>query len=87
MRNYLTFLLGLAFALFSPFSVLAQQIEKPNVGPDAPASPEMARLWNAFGGDWDNIEAMERSEFFPQWGPAHRHIPLEARDRRYHRDR
>ena len=68
MRNYLTFLLGLAFALFSPFSVLAQQIEKPNVGPDTPASPEMARLWNAFGGDWDNTEAMERSEFFPNGG-------------------
>jgi glyoxylase-like metal-dependent hydrolase (beta-lactamase superfamily II) len=68
VRNYLTYLLGLAFALFSPFSVLAQQIEKPNAGPDTPASPEMARLWNAFGGDWDNTEAMERSEFFPNGG-------------------
>ncbi len=40
--------------------------------PSAPngseASPEMSRLDQALAGDWNNVETMERSEFFPQGG-------------------
>ena len=32
------------------------------------ASPEIARLWNVFSGDWKTSESMERGEFFPNGG-------------------
>jgi hypothetical protein len=35
------------------------------------ANPEMARLAAALGGDWDTIETMEHSSFFPQGGSRH----------------
>jgi len=36
--------------------------------PAAKASPEMSRLAKMFVGDWDTVETMERSEFFPNGG-------------------
>jgi hypothetical protein len=42
--------------------------------PNAPAgkvSPEMSRLAKLFVGDWDTVETMERSEFFPNGGGRH----------------
>lgn len=44
------------------------------------ASPEMDRLAKALGGDWNTVETMERSAFFPQGGSRHgvAHVRLVA---------
>src|SRR5258708_24290316 len=61
----------------SPISCLILMVFFTGVGlsqdaPSAPngseASPEMSRLDQALAGDWNNVETMERSEFFPQGG-------------------
>ena len=36
--------------------------------PEDATSPEMKRLATALAGDWNNVETMERSEFFPNGG-------------------
>lgn len=41
---------------------------KPIAPASSSASPEMDRLAKALAGDWNNVESMERSEFFPNGG-------------------
>jgi hypothetical protein len=67
----------IALTLFSP--ALAQQ---PNgtTQADPPASPEMKRLSDALAGDWNTVETMERSQFFPNGAGRHgiTHVRLGA---------
>src|SRR5258708_38252470 len=44
------------------------------------ASPEIARLWNVFSGDWKTSESMERGEFFPNGGARSGDAPFGLGD-------
>ena len=61
-----------AFLIILTVAVLAVA-QAPNA-PAAKASPEMSRLAKLFVGDWDTVETMERSEFFPNGGGRQAHF-------------
>lgn len=61
-------LLLVSIVLICSLSATAQQSQKPGNASDSPATPQVERIWKAFGGDWDSTETMERSEFFPKGG-------------------
>jgi hypothetical protein len=52
-------------------STPAQQSASTIVHLESAASPEMDRLAKALAGDWDTVETMERSDFFPNGGGRH----------------
>jgi hypothetical protein len=64
---FTSFVLSLLLSSFSS----ARQKEKTTSPAESAASPEMDRLANAFSGDWNTTETMERSEFFPNGGSRH----------------
>jgi hypothetical protein len=39
--------------------------------PESAASPEMSKLAKALAGDWNTVEIMEPSDFFPKGGSRH----------------
>ena len=51
-----------------PFALSSYQ---PSQNPVKPASSEMERLAQALAGDWDSVETMEQSRFFPHGGSRH----------------
>jgi hypothetical protein len=55
---------------FMIFAIILVILAQPEARPFASsaASPEMDRLAKAFVGDWNNVESMELSEFFPSGG-------------------
>ena len=66
-------------AAFTLISSAGAQRPATSAAPGA-ANPEMARLAKALAGDWNTIEHMERSEFFPKGGErrGRAHIHLAA---------
>src|SRR5258708_29557898 len=44
------------------------------------ASPQIARLWKVFSGDWKTTESMERGEFFPNGGARSGDAPFTLGD-------
>lgn len=66
MRNPV--LLLASIVLTCSISPTAQQSPKTGDASESPASPQIERIWQAFGGDWDSTETMERSELFPKGG-------------------
>jgi hypothetical protein len=57
----------LTLAVILPATTLAQDAPQ-SVSGVGDASAEMRRLAQALGGDWNNVETMERSESFPKGG-------------------
>lgn len=66
MKNVLALFLVLSAAFVFPRRLDAQvkEIGEVNVQP----APEIKRLFEAFGGDWDTSEKRERTQFFPNGG-------------------
>lgn len=56
-----------ASALLLLVAVLAHPVS-PQTNPSAEATPEMSRLAQAFAGEWNTTETMERSRYFPNGG-------------------
>jgi hypothetical protein len=71
---------SLLMSALIPSFVSPQQPVKPAEAAENAASPEMARLAKALGGDWNTSESMVKSEFFPNGGSRHgrAHIQLVA---------
>lgn len=78
MKNSSTFSLALLALIVLPTVLRAQvrEIGETNVRP----APEIKRLFEAFGGDWDTSEKRERTQFFPNGGErkGRSHVRLAA---------
>jgi len=84
----LTVVYSLVFSMVSANGSIQQPASSPPAHQSAStivhlqsaASPEMDRLAKALAGDWDSVETMERSDFFPNGGSRHGivHVRLAA---------
>jgi hypothetical protein len=67
---FITALIMIVIASFSTWA-MAQQAKQEDKPADSGASPEMEKLAKALGGDWDSVESMEQTDFFPNGGSRH----------------
>jgi hypothetical protein len=78
LKNIAAFLLALLSVTVCPVCLSAQvnEIGEGNVQP----TPEIKRLFAAFGGEWDTSEKRERTQFFPNGGErkGKSHVRLAA---------
>ena len=78
MRHLAVFVLTLLalFIFAGPLRAQVEQIGETSVTP----TPEIKRLYEAFGGDWDTSEKRERTQFFPNGGErkGRSHVRLAA---------
>ena len=75
MKNTCTFFLAWLIA-FPALSAQAKEIGEADIQP----TPEIKRLFEAVGGDWDTSEKRERTQFFPNGGErtGRSHVRLSA---------